>query len=81
MAFGRNPDQTVLVALGRTRPFSDVFGRHVLSISNDTKRRQALADRLKTAGCEAKTDHRTDWQDEGDFDAADEPPDNQQHGG
>ncbi len=56
MAFGRNPDRTVLVALGRTRPFSDVAGRHILYIRNDVKQRQGLAERLKTAGCEVDTE-------------------------
>ncbi len=75
MAFGRNPDRTVLVALGKTRPFSDVAGRHVLNIRNDVGRRQALAERLKTAGCEVTMESRSDWQTAGDFDAANVAPD------
>ena len=75
MAFGKYPDRTVLVHLGKTRPFSDVVGRNVLYISNDLKKRQGLADRLRTAGCDVKTDHRTDWHTAGDFDTANEGPD------
>ena len=75
MAMGRSPERTVIVVLGKTRPFSDIFGRHLLHIGNDPKRRQGLADRLKTAGCDVVTDHRQDWQTEGDFDAANEDPD------
>jgi predicted nucleotide-binding protein len=75
MAFGKYPDRTVLVHLGRTRPFSDVVGRNVLYISNDLRKRQGLADRLRTAGCDVKTDHRTDWHTAGDFDTANEGPD------
>jgi predicted nucleotide-binding protein len=53
MAFGKYPERTVLVHLGKTRPFSDVIGRNVLFISNEVKKRQGLADRLRTAGCDA----------------------------
>lgn len=51
MAFGKYPERTILVLLGRTRPFSDVVGRNVLYISNELRRRQGLADCLRTAGC------------------------------
>lgn len=75
MAFGKYPERTVLVHLGKTRPFSDVIGRHVLHISNEPKKRQGLADRLRTAGCDVKTDHRTDWHSAGDFNRANISPD------
>ncbi len=75
MAFGKYPDQTVLVHLGKTRPFSDVVGRNVLHISNDIGKRQGLVDRLRTAGCEINIEHRSDWHKAGDFDTANEPPD------
>jgi predicted nucleotide-binding protein len=70
MAFGRHPERTVLVTLGYTRPFSDVAGRHSIKISNAVAHRQALAARLKTIGCAAVTETRTDWHNAGDFDAA-----------
>ena len=50
MAFGKYPERTVLVHLGKTRPFSDVAGRNVLYIANEMKNRQGLADRLRTSG-------------------------------
>jgi len=75
MAFGRYPERTVLVHLGKTRPFSDVAGRNVLYISNDIKKRQGLADRLRTSGATVKTENRTDWHAAGDFDGANESPD------
>jgi predicted nucleotide-binding protein len=75
MAFGKYPERTVLVHLGRTRPFSDVAGRNVLYIANDLKRRQGLADRLRTTSAAVKTDNRSDWHAAGDFDGANESPD------
>jgi predicted nucleotide-binding protein len=30
LAFGRNPERTILVTLGNIRPFSDVVGRHII---------------------------------------------------
>jgi len=75
MAFGKYPERTVLVHLGKTRPFSDVVGRNVLYISNDIKKRQGLADRLRTAGSDVKVENRTDWHTAGDFDGANESSD------
>lgn len=75
MAFGKYPDRTVLVHLGRTRPFSDVAGRNTVHIANALRNRQALADRLRTAGSSVKTEHRNDWHSAGDFDGASEHPD------
>lgn len=51
MALGRNPDRTILVEVGRVRPFSDIAGRHILRLDNSPARRKELADRLATAGC------------------------------
>ena len=70
MAFGRHPESTVLVTLGYSRPFSDVAGRHAIKISNSVADRQALAARLKSIGCAAVTETRTDWHHSGDFDGA-----------
>jgi predicted nucleotide-binding protein len=75
MAFGKYPERTVLVHLGKTRSFSDVAGRNVLYISNDIKKRQGLADRLRTAGAAVKIENRTEWHDAGDFDSANESAD------
>jgi predicted nucleotide-binding protein len=75
MAFGKYPERTVLVHLGKTRSFSDVAGRNILHISNDIKQRQALADRLRISRAAVKTENRTGWHTAGDFDSANEPPD------
>ena len=75
MAFGRDPDRTILVCAGEIRPFSDVAGRHVVRISNRAEHRQGLADRLRNAGCKVQTVNNVDWLSEGDFDAATRNPD------
>ena len=66
MAFGRNPDATVLVQVGDVRPFSDIAGRHVVHLSNATEKRQELLLKLANAGCNVQ-DSGTDWHTEGDF--------------
>lgn len=66
MAFGKNPNSTVLVQLGDTRPFSDVGGRHVLHLSNSPHSRQEFATKLANAGCNVDTTG-TDWLTAGDF--------------
>jgi predicted nucleotide-binding protein len=75
MAFGRQPERTILVTLGETRPFSDIAGRNEVRISNSPEHRQALAGRLKTAGCDVRIEHKADWLKAGDFDAAIQTPD------
>lgn len=72
MALGRDPDRTVLVEVGKVRPFSDIAGRHAVRLSNDVASRQELAQRLKTAGCDVDL-RGTDWHTTGDFSAPDPP--------
>ena len=66
MALGRDAERTVMVEVGELRPFSDVAGRHVVRLDNTTESRQALAQRLQTAGCEVDLTG-TDWHTAGDF--------------
>ena len=66
MAFGKSPDVTVLVQIGELRQFSDVAGRHVVRMSNDSKKRQELLTKLQNAGCNVDTSG-TDWHSEGNF--------------
>lgn len=66
MALGRNSKRTVLVEIGDVRPFSDVAGRHAIRLTNAVSGRQALANRLKTAGCAVDLTG-TDWHTTGDF--------------
>jgi hypothetical protein len=74
MALGRDPRRTVLVEVGKVRPFSDVAGRHAIRLTNATADRQALAQRLADAGCEVDLTG-TDWHGAGDFTAPGEPGD------
>lgn len=69
MAMGRNPDRTIITELGTTRPFSDVAGRHIVRLTNESAARQDLAQRLMTAGCPVDISGR-DWHREGDFQVA-----------
>ncbi len=66
MAFGRNPNSTVIVQLGRVRPFSDVAGRHVVHLDDSAERRRELATKLANAGCDVDISG-LDWLSEGDF--------------
>jgi len=67
-AFAKHPNRTVIIELGRLRPFSDVQGRHVIRMNNSGEKRQELADRLATAGCPVSL-RGTDWHSAGDFTA------------
>src|ERR1700676_247276 len=66
MAMGRSPDPTLLVEGGDLKHFSDIGGRHVTRLGNDTERRGELIVKLKNAGCEVD-DSGSDWYSEGDF--------------
>lgn len=67
MAFGRYPERTILVSVGRPKDFSDVAGRHVVHLSNDPENRLDLLSRLETAGCAVRSSERRDWLAQGDF--------------
>ena len=66
MAFGRHQERTILVQVGSVRPFSDVGGRHVVHLSNDSAARQRFINRLTIVGCDIDVTG-TDWHHEGDF--------------
>jgi len=67
MAFGRNPDATVLVQVGELRSMSDIAGRHIVHLTNAAESRQELVIKLANAGCNVATEGKTDWLSEGDF--------------
>jgi predicted nucleotide-binding protein len=66
IAMGRDQNRTVLVELGKLRPFSDVGGRHVIRLDNSPGKRQEFSQRLKVAGCDIDISG-TDWYKCGDF--------------
>lgn len=66
MAFGRSPENTVLVQVGEMKPFSDIGGRHVVHLANSPTGRQELATKLANAGCNVDTSG-TDWLTVGRF--------------
>ncbi|TWX37394.1 nucleotide-binding protein [Frigoribacterium sp. ACAM 257] len=66
MAMGRNPDRTLIVELGQVKVFSDIHGRHSVRLDNSVAKRQDLANRLLTAGCDVRM-QGTDWHEAGDL--------------
>jgi CheY-like chemotaxis protein/predicted nucleotide-binding protein len=65
-ALAKHPKRTLLVEIGRLRPFCDVQGRYVIRMDGTGPTRQALADRLRIAGCKVSLEG-TDWHSAGDF--------------
>jgi len=66
IAFATHPRRTVVCQVGEVRPFSDIFGRHLVHLNNSAVRRQELAERLESAGCEVDRSG-TDWLSVGNF--------------
>lgn len=66
MAFGKDPNSTVLVQIGELRPFSDIGGRHVVRLSDQPTSRQEFVTKLANAGCNVDTSG-TDWLSAGQF--------------
>jgi len=66
MAFGKDPNSTVLVQIGEVRPFSDLGGRHVVRLSNEPTSRQEFVTKLANAGCNVDTTG-VDWLSVGNF--------------
>jgi predicted nucleotide-binding protein len=65
MAFALFPKATILVEVGKSRPFSDVFGRHIVKLNNSEAKRKELASRLTTARCPVT--FGKGWLTTGDF--------------
>ena len=72
VAYGRDPQRTVLIRVGAQRPLSDLAGHHILTLDNSAQSRQAIADALRAAGCPVDVSG-TGWFKSGDFTVADAP--------
>jgi predicted nucleotide-binding protein len=66
MAFGRDPERTVVIEIGKMRPVSDWAGRHFIRMDGSPRRRKELAERLKSAKCKVDTSG-SDWLEAGSF--------------
>lgn len=66
MAFGLQRKRTVLVELGTLRTFSDVMGRYSIRLDNTSAKRNELAQRLKSIGCDVHLEGN-DWLFAGNF--------------
>lgn len=66
LAFGHDPKRTVIVQVGKLKPFSDIHGRHIVRLDDSPERRQEVANRLRTAGCSVRTEG-SDWLSVGNF--------------
>src|SRR5216684_6230176 len=53
-ALGRN--RTLIIEIGKSKPFSDIAGRNTLRYDGSPAKRNALAQRLRIAGLEPDTD-------------------------
>jgi predicted nucleotide-binding protein len=62
-ALGRN--RTVIIEIGRSKPFSDISGRYTLRYDGSPAKRNALAQRLRLAGLEPDIEG-DDWLTLGD---------------
>lgn len=68
MALARDEQRTLLVEIGENRAVSDLLGRHTIRLDNTAEKRNDLAQRLRTAGCEPDTGGQ-DWYRAGKFKA------------
>lgn len=66
MAMGRSQERTVLVQIGKVRPWSDIAGRHITYLDNSPEKRSEFVAKLQAAGCDANTSGQ-DWYTTGDF--------------
>ncbi|MGD0331339.1 MAG: nucleotide-binding protein [Nitrososphaeria archaeon] len=68
MAMTGNQDRTILVQVGKIRPFSDISGLHITNLDNSPQKRQELATKLKNAGCDiADISANQRWMNTGNF--------------
>jgi hypothetical protein len=66
VAFGRNPERTILIRVGSQRPMSDLAGHSILQLDDSAQSRKAVAEALVNAGCSVDTSG-SDWFQSGSF--------------
>jgi predicted nucleotide-binding protein len=66
LALGAHPEKTVIVQVGKVRPFSDIAGKHLVKLTDDTGKRNDLANRLAKIGCNVNR-VGSDWMTAGTF--------------
>jgi predicted nucleotide-binding protein len=67
LALGAHPEKTVIVQVGKVRPFSDIAGKHLVRLSDEPGKRNDLANRLSKIGCDVNK-IGNDWLTAGTFD-------------
>ena len=68
LALGAHPEKTLIVQVGRVRSFSDIAGKHLVRLTNDTARRNELVNRLEKIFGNTVNRKGSDWMTAGDFD-------------
>lgn len=66
IAYGRHPEATVIVQVGRVKPFTDIGGLHISHLSNSPESRSDFVQKLINANAQVDTSG-TDWYTTGDF--------------
>jgi predicted nucleotide-binding protein len=66
LALGAHPEKTVIVQVGKVRPFSDIAGKHLVKLSDAGSARNDFANRLAKIGCEVNR-VGSDWMTAGAF--------------
>ena len=66
MGLARDEARTILVEVGENRAASDLLGRHTIRLDDTAEKRNELAQRLRTAGCDLDTSGQ-DWYRTGKF--------------
>ncbi len=66
LALGAHPEKTIIVQIGKVRPFSDIAGKHLVKLSDVVSTRNDLANRLAKIGCEVNR-VGSDWTTAGTF--------------
>ena len=72
LALGAHPEKTVIIQIGKVRPFSDIAGKHLVRLGED-RGRNDLANRLKRLGCPVELTG-DDWMNAGYFEPTEPKP-------